>query len=585
MSIFEIVKKIPSDPGVYYMISNKSEIIYIGKAKNLNKRVSSYFNLNEKSSKIETMILLIFDIKYQICKNEIDALTLEAKEINLHQPKYNTLLKDDKSFYFIVISEDEYPLIEIVHEKNLNRNNKNSFGPFLSKYHAQKIIELIRKITKFRTCSNANFSNRTRPCLDFHIKLCSAPCVNKISKESYRQVIENTILLLLNNKKDLIEQLENKMNKLIEETKFEEAIVIREQMQNIYRIVRDRDLFEIDNTDIFIIDCERKNIKMAIIRHSKNYGNREIKFDDQEELERILVSLYLNRLVPDKIIIKSNSEILTGNINSILLKKNKLLEIKTKDFDNHEVKSIDRIIKSMKLVNENDRDLSLNYLKELIDIGNVNRIEILDNSHNQGSNAISVIVVADNGGFLKNEYKKIEYQKKSNDDYIMMYNIVEERFKLLKLNLENKPDLIIVDGGIGQIGVVKKVIKEYGIFIPIIGISKGEKHDDGNDTIVLEDGRKIQMKSNDKRLHYFQTLRDEAHRFAITKYRKKHQKENLKSSFDTINGIGKEKKKKLLISFGNISNIKNATAEELRSVKGIGDELAKKIKNSLSNEE
>ena len=595
-------KILPSNSGVYQMESSKGEILYIGKAKNLAKRVVSYSSLNNLSRRLKLMISLTSNLSFTITNTEIEALLLECSLIKRHRPRFNVILRDDKSFPYVMLNK-EHNFPRVLKYRGAKKNNGEYFGPFVSPHIADFTLISLQKIFLLRSCSDNIFRNRKRPCLLYDIKRCSAPCVGKISESDYAKNIKDAKNFLFGKTENIKKKL-NKLMKISSNKKmYEDAARLRDRIKSINQIQKYQSVYikDMQNIDIFAIKVlENKScIYGMFFRNGSNYGNKaffplhEIHTSEIEILESFLFQFYSNKDTPPKILVNLNTEKFK-HVEKILAKKN-----------NKRIKIIKPVIgekiRHIKLAEKNAiENLKINknsYEKNQIIFGKLqtllslkdlpNRIEVYDNSHTFGSQPVGVMIVFDKQGFNKSHYRKfkirydIAFNSKSNaDDYYMTKEVLTRRFKKIENNLNGfLPDIIIIDGGKGHLNVANEIIKKKQLkSIALLGVAKGKERNKGKEILITKNDKKI-LRRNDSLLLFIQKIRDEAHRFAITFHRQRRQKNSIKSIFNEIEGIGPKKKKSLILEFLTVKNISNATINELNRVPGINKDLAKRIYN------
>ena len=584
--------------GIYQFLDQKKKILYIGKAKNIHNRVSSYLNFNSASRRIKKLISLIRHVKFIKTHTEVDALLLESNLVKKHKPIFNIRLIDDKSFPYINISKTEkWPKLRKT-RKIYNKNDFN-FGPFASAHSMEKVMVILEKGFLLRTCSDANFKNRERPCLKYEIKRCSAPCVGKIDKKDYNQLVEQSTKFLVGKNTVINDNLIKQMEKASKNQDYEKAALFRDRIQALRTITQEQyvSLKNKDNFDLIGIfkKIDLVCIQVFFFRSGKNLGNKEFFFDNEAGkklnniLEEFIGVFYVSNQIPESIYISKNidnldllEKALRKNKNShvkiIRPKKGKKLELLNMVLEN-----ITHSLEKQMHKNLSNKLISGEISKKFLLSKPPKTIEVYDNSHLNGSQPIGAMIVYDNHKFIRERYRKFNIKSDKNlmqDDYFMMEQVIRRRFSFEDEKNEwkfNLPDLIIIDGGKGHFNLVENILKEKNIKnIDLISIAKGVQRNAGNETIFLKNAS-VKLEKNDKVLYFLQRLRDEAHRFAINsqKYRRKLQIKN--SIFDEIPGIGIKAKKNLLSHFGSISSIKKAGIKDLENTPGIGKIIAKKI--------
>ncbi len=587
-----IAKTLPNQPGVYQMEDEDGKILYIGKAKNLAKRVINYTSLNNLTRRLQRMVSLTKQINFVVTNTEIEALLLECNLIKRHKPQFNIILRDDKSFPYILINkEHQFPRLQ----KYRGRKNIKGdyYGPFVSPSVADYTLIALQKAFLLRSCSEGTFKNRSRPCLLYDIKRCSGPCVNYINEAKYKESIDDAKKFLKGNTKTIEKKLNKKMKIASKNQMFEEAARLRDRIKSVSQIQKYQSVYikDMRNIDIFAIKLinNKSCIHGKFYRNGSNYGNKsffpshEDTSEDSEILESFLYQFYADKDIPPKILVNINEDFFR-DVERTLNKKNKLktkiLKPKSGEKLQHILLAEKNALESIKLKKTSleNHHLALHSLARLLKRKNeITRVESYDNSHTFGKNSVGVMVVADKEGLSPKHYRKfnIRYDLKDNniskiDDYYMMEEVLTRR--LSKINPNDKfqvPDVIIIDGGRGQFNSVSKILKKFKLEkIDLLSISKGPERNVGREIIHLEK-KNLNLKPNDNLFSFIQRLRDEAHRFAITAHRSRRTKASIKSVFDEIKGIGPKRKKDLMIHFGTVQKIKSASMDELKKIKTI----------------
>ena len=589
------LNKLPNGSGVYKFINIYNEILYIGKAKNLKKRVSSYTNLSKQSNRIKLLISSLKKIDFIKTHTESDSLILENNLIKKFKPRFNIRLIDDKSYPYILISTSkEWPQIRKYRGKI---NKKNSFfGPFSSSNSVDNILKQIEAAFLLRNCSDRMFSLRKRPCIKYQIKRCSAPCVNFISKEKYGKLVKEAVDFLkgknFDYKKNLIKEMEAE-SKL---QNYEKAASLRDRIKALSKITNERysDINSDEDFDIIFIKEKYEMIAIQVFsfRKGKNLGNKSFLFSDlifdktHEILEQFIMFFYSQNTVPKEIFV--NEKLKNIDLFKNLLSKNTNFKVKIKLPLRGKKRELMKIVENNvdvvlnKRVSAKEKEKSiLNEIKTILSLNkNPNRIEVYDNSHLNGTNPTGAMVTYEDLLFQKNSYRKFNIKtskERVNDDYYMMRQVFERRFKFDKEWKKKIPDLIIIDGGRGHLNIVKKVLENFKINdLDIIAISKGVNRNNGDETIHTNE-KSINFDKRSQNLFFLQRLRDEAHRFAVSSTKSRHEKSLKNSIFDKIEGLGKKTKSNLLSYFGSIDNIKTASIGDLKKVPNIGTKMAKKL--------
>ncbi len=599
----KIIKdKIPlisKNPGIYKMLSSTGEILYIGKAKNIPNRLKSYVTDSNLPIRTERMLSLTHNLETTTTNNESEALLLEANLIKKHKPRYNILLRDDKSFPYIYIgNKDKWPQLTKLRGKKTKSGYY--FGPFASIGSANWTIKILQKIFQLRVCDDIVFKNRERPCILYQIKRCSAPCVEHISVKEYKSTVNDAIDFISGKSRRIQKNLSKEMEKASKNLDYEKAAIARDRIKALTQIQTSQKINQTNLNEADVISIYKETGKTCIqvffFRSKQNWGNQAFypKHDPDDTIKEILSSFisqfYENKTIP--VLIITNYDV----------GERKLLE---KTFSNKENKQV--IIKLAKSKNEinisklaeknakqaltqkliqsnTNNDLIENLAKKFKLNNTIDLIEVYDNSHIQGSDSIGALICFGNEGFIKKRYRKfnIKNDKIKGDDYGMMKEVLFRRFsKALKeksgsLSL---PDLVMIDGGKGQYSVSREVLNELGLHdLPILAIAKGKRRNAGEEKIYYENKEFI-LNKNDPLLFFIQRLRDEAHRFAISTHRAKRKKNLTRSLLDQIQGIGRQRKRALLNHFGSARAVESASFDDLKSVEGIEDSIAKKIYN------
>lgn len=606
----EIIKSyvadLPESPGVYRMIDKEGGVLYVGKAKSLKKRVMQYTRPEKLPIRLQRMIFLTGSMEFIRTETEIEALLLEANLIKKFKPFYNILLKDDKSFPYIHINaEHEFPLIRSY--RGTKESGGRYFGPFAGVKDVNGTIKTIQKIFRIRNCSDNYFSARKRPCLQYHIKRCTAPCVGKVSKDTYNQQVKEAIMFLSGQSSALQKQLSEKMIEASDNTDFELAAKIRDKIKALSAIqgkqlinspdLKDFDLFAICTYSGY--SC----VQVFFFRGGQNFGNKPYYLNHHEDaksseiLSSFIPQFYENKAVPEKILLSvtiENQDLLKKALEAKTGRKvtiktpNKGREKELLDFALNNAKdALDKYVK-----NKQGDLKSLEKIKEIFELETIpERIEVYDNTHMSGKNMTGAMIVAGRDGFLTKDYRTYKIKEATaGDDFAMMAEVLKRRFSVMEKerNEDKIPDMIILDGGKGQLNAVLKAVdvskisskissKITGKKIKIIAMSKGKDRNAGREFFHCEGCEEFRLPEGDNALLYMQKLRDEAHRFAVKTLRNKTRKSASKSSLDNIDGIGKGRKQALLRHFGSSEAISNATIDDLMQVDGISKVTATEI--------
>ncbi len=586
------IKIAPENPGVYRMIDKFEEVLYVGKAKNIKKRIVAYTQLNKLPKRLQQMVARIERMEFIIVENEARALLVENELIKKYSPQYNILLKDDKTFPYLVIDvKNNFPRLSKY--RGCRDSKKQYFGPFASVNAVNSVLDILQKVFLLRSCNDAFFNNRKRPCLLYQIKRCSAPCVGKISADDYRKLVNDAIFFLEGKDVSLQKELSLQMEKASDDLNFERALILRDRIKAL-SIIQSKQNVEYSNlasADIIVVEEEKGIycVEIFFIRSGQNCGNA-VYFPLQTEgvnkkdvLEAFLTNFYANHNTPIEIIVSEDVDIdfWEKAIDTEIVKpkmgnKKKLLDFVKKN-------AYDAIKRKIAL------DCSMkNNLDDFKTVFNLSqtpqRIEVYDNSHIQGSYAIGAMIVATPEGFDKKSYRifNIKWTQNTHDDFAMMQEVLKRRFE--RMSEENRPDVILIDGGKGQLNAVYDVLHNYDLEgITVIAISKGPDRNAGREFYHMKNRESFELEYQSSLAFYLQNLRDEAHRFAIGTHRKKRAKSIYKSSLDDVDGIGMKRKVKLLRYFGSVQSIEDASVVDLQKVDGISKKTAEKIYNYFHN--
>ena len=591
------LKRVPNTSGVYKFF-NKHEIIYIGKAKNLKKRVSSYFGKSLKDRKTSQIKFLTDKIETFTTKNEVEALLLEQVLIKENKPKFNILLRDDKTYPYIYFSLDhEFP--GIYSRRTKSAVDKKYFGPFVSSEAVKKSIKEIQKIFKIRNCSDNTFANRTRPCIEFQMKRCSAPCVQKIKKVDYFEDVTSAKSFLSSSDTKTIQRFSSDIEKAVSKLDFEKAAEIRDRLKRFSLLKEEQSVVTLANdVDIFSVSSEMSYLGVSIIvvrngkiRGTKTHLIKQAHYDSLEDVyHSAIFNFYDNQIdIPKKILC------------SYALKDKKILEKMFLAKHKQVVKIIHSPSKSIKPIynlcnlnakqviknhisKEDQYTFAFNELSNYLGIKKINKIEGYDVSHISGENAVASCVVFSITGPLKNNYRLFNIPRKlSGNDIGSLEHVIERRIKYYD-DPNIKPDLLLIDGGKTQLKFINAVLdRSNHKDLKAISIVKGNKRIRATETILSRDGI-LELDKNSKAFLILQEMRDESHRFAIQAQRKKKRKTVRKSELDSVEGIGSTLKNRLLRKYKSVKNIKSIDIKDLMAVKGINEKIAKKILKKLNDD-
>nr|WP_257225540.1 MULTISPECIES: excinuclease ABC subunit UvrC [unclassified Acinetobacter] len=574
-------------PGVYRMYGKDGELLYVGKAKNLKNRVSSYFVKTLDHPKTQALVARIYDIQTLVVRSETEALLLEQNLIKLHRPPYNIMLRDDKSYVYIFVSADKpYPRIASGRGKGKHQVGK-FFGPYPSAYNARDTLVILQKLFNVRSCENGFFANRTRPCLQYQIKRCSGPCVGLISPEDYQEDINNSIRFLQGDTKELNQELIAKMEAAAENLEFEKAVFYRDRMALLRDVQAQQAIYKVKGeADILAIAYQAgvTCVQIMHVRNGKMLGGKgyfpDMLSDDLGQMlsdfianfyfqvaDEIPSELIVNIEMPDR---KELEAALSQHFDKKIQIKSKVRETRAEWLELAQM-NVQHAIQG-KLANHFELNERFHQLEEVVGRP-VDRIECFDISHTMGEDTVASCVVFDSGGARKRDYRQFSINDiQAGDDYAAMRQALTRRYKKAML-----PDLLLIDGGKGQLHMAMEVMQELGLDAFMVGVSKGEGRKPGLETLHFTDGSKIQLPEDHKALHLIQQVRDEAHRFAITRHRAKRDKKRGSSVLEVIPGLGPKRRRDLLTHFGGIQGVLKASEKDLQLVPGLGSVMARMI--------
>ena len=597
-----LLKNLPNLPGVYRMINALEEVIYVGKAKDLKKRVSSYFNKNLPSPRTRMMVSQITKIETTVTHNEAEALLLENNLIKGLMPRYNVLFRDDKSYPYIALTGDQFSRLAFY--RGSQRKGSQYFGPFPSSTAVRESIQLLQKVFKLRTCENTVFANRSRPCLQYQIQRCTAPCVDYISPENYANDVNMAALFLNGKTNEVINTLGDKMNTAAANHEYEMAVVYRDRMQALRQVQAKQFVSDFSVSDADVIACaslqNQHCINLVMIRGGRHLGDKSFfpknsqDADLSETVEAFLTQYYTAQNTPPMIVCGVNVDSASF--------ETAFSERASSEKQSRKIRIITNVIGDKKVwlkMAQTNAELALGQraatsanqaakliaLREALNLPeSTERIECFDISHTMGEATVGSCVVFDRGELQNSEYRRYNITGITpGDDYAAMRDVLTRRYKKVAAGEGVRPDLIFIDGGKGQLGVAIEVMQEVGLAdILLVGIAKGEERRPGLETMIFGDtGEMLNLEKHNQGLHLLQQIRDEAHRFAITGHRAKRAKARITSSLEDIEGIGAKRRKALLTRFGGLDGVKSASMDELAQVEGVSKSLAEKIYEQL----
>ncbi len=617
--IKRFAKTLPGRPGVYRMYNHKGDVLYVGKARNLKNRVSNYTRLGGHTNRIAAMIANTCSMEFVTTKTEPEALLLEANLIKRLKPRYNVILRDDKSFPYILIAKD-HDVAQITKHRGARNRKGSYYGPFASAGSVNTTINLLQKAFLLRSCSDSYYENRTRPCLLFQIKRCAAPCTGEISNDGYDELVRQAEAFLSGKSNAVKTALASQMEAASEELDFERAAVCRDRISALSHVTASQGINPqgVAEADIFGLAQEggQTCIQVFFIRAGQNWGTRayfpraDKSVEPADVLAAFIAQFYDDKPVPRQIMLSGDVSELDLLADALSTKAGRKVEVlvpqrgEKRELVQHAMTNAREAL-GRKLADTSSQKKLLEGVKTVFGLERIpRRIEVYDNSHIQGTNAVGGMIVAGPEGLAKAHYRKFNIkteQDTGGDDFGMMKEVLTRRFsRLLKEQGERAneagdqaekvdveiddtsvgtwPDLLLIDGGKGQLSAVQDVLKELGIEdVPVAGISKGPDRNAGREQFHVSGKAPFMLEQRDPVLYYVQRLRDEAHRFAIGTHRAKRAKAALANPLDEIGGIGPGRKKALLRAFGSARAVSGASVADLEQVEGISKSLATAI--------
>jgi excinuclease ABC subunit C len=602
-AIREVLKTLPRNPGVYRMQDARGDVLYVGKARALRNRVTNYTQVAKLPKRLQRMIAQTRSMTIVTTRTEAEALLLEAQLIKRFRPAYNVLLRDDKSFPFIMLREDhEFPRIQ-KHRGARRVKKAHYYGPFASAGSVTRTLNALQKLFLLRSCSDSFFENRSRPCLLYQIKRCSAPCVGRIGEDSYGELVDDAKAFLAGKSTNVQGRLSGLMAQAAEKQDYELAAVYRDRLRALTYIQGSQTVHAegLGDADVFALACKAGTVSIQafFIRRGQNWGHRAFfpahtnDVPEAEVLSSFLVQFYEDMPPPKRILVDralGDRELLEQALSERAARKvvieqpvrgarRRLIDQARRNAE----EALDR-----RMAETTTQGKILRELAEVFDLADVpKRIEVYDNSHIMGTNATGAMVVAGPEGFRKNNYRKFNIKRaeiQPGDDFAMMREVLERRFARLEKEDPDRqsgewPDLVLIDGGKGQLSAVCEVMEDMGVHdVPVVGVAKGPHHGrEGREIFHLPGGREITLPPNSALLFYLQRLRDEAHRFAIGTHRAKRAKSLTTSTLDEVPGIGPNRKRALLMHFGTARAVKGAALEDLEKAPGISQAMARHL--------
>ena len=595
------LKTLDSSPGVYRMLDAQARVLYVGKARNLRARVSNYSRPSpQHSGRIARMISETASMMFLTTRTETEALLLEQNLIKQLKPRYNVLLRDDKSFPNIQVTDHPFPMIR--KHRGAKKEKGAYYGPFASAGAVNRTLNQLQRAFLLRNCSDAMFDSRTRPCLQYQIKRCSAPCVGKISEAEYAASVKDAERFLSGKSTNVQETLAKEMAEASEAMEFERAAALRDRIRALTQVQTAQGINPrgVTEADVIALHLEKGQacVQVFFIRANQNWGNRDFyprvgpDVEEAEVLEAFLGQFYDTKEPPKLILLShpiENEDLMTEALSDKLGRKVEIA-VPLRGEKSELVDGALRNARESLARRMAETATQGKLLRGLADAFGLDappeRIEVYDNSHIQGTNAVGAMIVAGPDGFLKNQYRKFNIRGDEltpGDDFGMMKEVLSRRFKrLLKDDPDRDkglwPDLLLIDGGAGQVSAVREIMEEYGVEdVPMVGVAKGVDRDAGKEEFHRSGTRPFALRHNDPVLYFVQRLRDEAHRFAIGTHRAKRAKSQMANPLDEISGVGASRKRALLAHFGSAKAVSRANLADLKAVDGVSEALAERI--------
>ena len=595
-----LLATLPELPGVYRMLDAAGNVLYVGKAKALKKRVASYFRENHPSPRIALMVQQIARVETTVTRSEAEALLLENNLIKGLNPRYNILFRDDKSYPYILMTKDEFPRIGY-YRGSLDTKRAEYFGPYPSAVAVRESVHLLQRMFRLRTCEDSVYSNRSRPCLLYQIKRCSGPCVDLIKPAAYAEDVQLARMFLQGRQQEVIKRLTGAMEAASAELAFEQAAIYRDQITSL-RYVQEKQYVESTRgEDLDVVVAVEEGgmvcVNLAMVRGGRHLGDRphfpsgSASCPPDEALTAFLEQHYLDHPIPGKILVNlPPDDEVAGALAGLAARPVPIVEPR----QGMPRMWVEMAVSNARLaITARRTTLSLQgkrqqALAEALGLESIDRIECFDISHTQGEATVASCVVYAGNGMKKSEYRRFNIRDITpGDDYAAMRQAVQRRYEKVASGESVAPDLILIDGGKGQVAAAAAIMAELGLaHLPMVGVAKGEERKPGLETLIFPESASghrepLQLPPENPALHLIQEVRDEAHRFAISGHRAARGKTRRTSRLEEIGGIGPKRRKALITHFGGLQGIAAASVEQLASIPGISDELAEKIYAAL----
>jgi excinuclease ABC subunit C len=576
------VASLPNLPGVYRMLGANGEALYVGKARDLKKRVASYFQKQAQSPRIEMMLTQVASMEVTATRSEGEALLLENNLIKSLDPRYNILFRDDKSYPYLMVTGHTYPRLGF--HRGAKDKKHRYFGPFPHAYAVRESIQLLQRVFRLRTCEDTVFENRSRPCLLHQIQRCTAPCTGKIAPEPYAEDVANAVLFLEGREDDVIKGLTEKMQRASEEKHYEQAAVYRDQVRALARVQARQYVESHRGVEADVVACVIERgvacVNLVMIRAGRHVGDRSFFPANAEGAEAgevvaaFLEQHYLEQPAPG-LIVTSEPVDMENVVNPQhgerrvwldMAKKNALLAI------------------AQHVRDRATQETRLAALREVLGLPGAQRIECFDISHTMGEATVASCVVYDRQQMQKSEYRRFNIRGITpGDDYAAMRQVLERRYERVTAESGKIPDLVLIDGGKGQVGVARNVLADLGLHqVCVVGVAKGPERKPGTEELIIEsESRSLQLAPSHPGLHLIQAIRDEAHRFAVVGHRARRGKARTTSMLNEIPGIGAKRRQALIEHFGGLRGVQAAAVDDIAKVEGISRPLAERIYRHL----
>jgi len=594
---------LPSRPGVYRMFDDDGEVLYVGKAKNLKNRVSSYFRTTALDSKTMALVGRINNVETTVTGSETEALLLEQSLIKEHKPPYNIVFRDDKSYPYIFLSTaDKYP--RLAFHRGAKKKKGRYFGPFPSAFSVRDSLNILQKVFQVRQCEDTFFKNRTRPCLQYQIKRCSGPCCDLVSKEDYDDDVQNAVRFLEGKSNVVMQDYANKMEASSKDLEFERAAHYRDQLSHLRKIQEQQ--YVVGNQgdiDVLAVTIGAGGVCVLVmfIRGGRMLGNKtyfpktKLNEDEGAVLTAFLPQYYLGenagRETPPELVVNARVEDKLMLEEALTMQANRKVMI-SDNVRSHRKRWVDLAETNAKqslgthLANRNNLEQRFNALQEALSLDEMpGRLECFDISHTSGEATVASCVVFDQNGPLKSDYRRFNIDGITpGDDYAAMAQALSRRYTRIKKGEGQFPDILFVDGGKGQLSEAEKILEELQIEgVTLVGVAKGPTRKAGLETLILSGGPELNLAPDNPALHLIQHIRDESHRFAITAHRNRRGKKRTESVLEGIEGVGPKRRRALLRHFGGTAQVQSASAQELEKVEGISKVMAEQIYATLHN--